>query len=84
MKQDLEDLLGRSATEYGLYFMLFPLGYCAGNLVSSRLSGKVAIITGAGGGLAVEEARGLEGQQDRLLDGERRAAAGPSRPGDDE
>src|SRR5579863_7393616 len=27
----MKDLLGRSATEYGLYFMLFPLGYTTGN-----------------------------------------------------
>jgi MFS transporter, DHA1 family, multidrug resistance protein len=39
----MKDVLGRTATEYGLYFMCFPLGFCSGNLVSSRLSGKVAI-----------------------------------------
>jgi MFS transporter, DHA1 family, multidrug resistance protein len=39
----MKDLLGRTATEYGLYFICFPLGFCAGNLISSRLSGKVAI-----------------------------------------
>ena len=39
----MKDLLGRTATEYGLYFMCFPLGYCSGNLISSRLSGRVAI-----------------------------------------
>ena len=39
----MKDLLGRSATEYGLYFMLFPLGYCTGNLISSQLSGRVQI-----------------------------------------
>jgi MFS transporter, DHA1 family, multidrug resistance protein len=47
-----QDVLGRSATEYGLYFMCFPLGYCLGNLVSSRLSGRVGlekmILTGSG------------------------------------
>jgi len=41
----MKDLLGRSATEYGLYFMCFPLGYCSGNLISSRLSGRIAIET---------------------------------------
>lgn len=41
----MKDVLGRSATEYGLYFMCFPLGYCSGNLISSRLSGRVAIET---------------------------------------
>lgn len=39
----MKDLLHRTATEYGLYFMFFPLGYCSGNLISSRLSGRVAI-----------------------------------------
>jgi len=47
----MKDVLGRSATEYGLYFMCFPLGYCSGNWVSSRLSGRVGIekmiLTGA-------------------------------------
>jgi DHA1 family bicyclomycin/chloramphenicol resistance-like MFS transporter len=41
----MKDLLGRSATEYGLFFMCFPLGYCSGNLTSTRLSGRVAIET---------------------------------------
>lgn len=41
----MKDVLGRSATEYGLYFMCFPIGYCSGNLISSRLSGRVAIET---------------------------------------
>jgi DHA1 family bicyclomycin/chloramphenicol resistance-like MFS transporter len=41
----MKELLGRTATEYGLFFMFFPLGYCTGNLISSRLSGKVAIET---------------------------------------
>ena len=39
----MKDLLGRSATEYGLYFICFPVGYFIGNLVSSRLSGRVGI-----------------------------------------
>jgi DHA1 family bicyclomycin/chloramphenicol resistance-like MFS transporter len=41
----MRDLLGRSATEYGLWFICIPVGYCAGNLVSSRLGGRVAIET---------------------------------------
>ena len=41
----MKDLLGRNATEYGFFFMLFPLGYISGNLISSRLSGRVAIET---------------------------------------
>jgi DHA1 family bicyclomycin/chloramphenicol resistance-like MFS transporter len=39
----MKDVLGRTATEYGLYFMCFPLGYDTGNLVSSRLSRRVAV-----------------------------------------
>ena len=41
----MRDLLGRSATEYGLYFMLFPAGYFTGNMISSRLSGRVPLET---------------------------------------
>ena len=36
-------LLGRSATEYGFNFMFLPIGYCCGNVIASRLSGRVAI-----------------------------------------
>jgi MFS transporter, DHA1 family, multidrug resistance protein len=39
----MKDLLGQSATQYGLYFMLFPVGYMGGNWISSHLSGRVAI-----------------------------------------
>jgi DHA1 family bicyclomycin/chloramphenicol resistance-like MFS transporter len=35
--------LGRPATEFGLYFLFFPIGYWIGNFISSRLSGRVAI-----------------------------------------
>ena len=41
----MKDYLDRPASEYGLYFMLFPAGYWAGNLVTSRLSGRVTIET---------------------------------------
>ena len=41
----MKDVLGRTATEYGLYFMCFPLGFCSGNLISSRLSGRIALET---------------------------------------
>lgn len=37
--------LGRSASEFGSYFALFPLGFFLGNLVCSRLSGRVSIET---------------------------------------
>jgi DHA1 family bicyclomycin/chloramphenicol resistance-like MFS transporter len=39
----MKDYLGRPASEYGLYFLFFPVGYWMGSLVSSRLSGRVAI-----------------------------------------
>ncbi len=41
----MKDLLGQTATQYGLYFLFFPLGYCSGNLISSRLGGRVPIET---------------------------------------
>lgn len=34
----MNDYLERSATEFGAYFMAFPIGYLAGSLLSSRLS----------------------------------------------
>lgn len=37
--------LGRSASEFGSYFTLFPLGYFLGNLVSSRLTKRFSIET---------------------------------------
>ncbi|HLI21898.1 MAG TPA: hypothetical protein VKV32_12310, partial [Stellaceae bacterium] len=39
----MKELLGESGVEYGLYFMLFPLGYMGGNWISSRLSGRAPI-----------------------------------------
>ena len=36
------EVLGKPATEFGLYFMLGPLGYLMGNFLSGRLSGKVS------------------------------------------
>jgi len=36
-------MLGRSATEYGVGFMFMPLAYCCGNIISSRLSGRVSV-----------------------------------------
>lgn len=34
----MKEQLGRPAAEFGLYFLLFPLGYLAGNFVSTRIS----------------------------------------------
>jgi DHA1 family bicyclomycin/chloramphenicol resistance-like MFS transporter len=39
----MRDNLGRSATEYGLFFLAFPIGFSSGNFISSRLSGRVPI-----------------------------------------
>ena len=36
-------VLQRPASEFGLYFMLFPMGFLIGNLISSRLSGRISI-----------------------------------------
>lgn len=37
--------LNRGATEFGLYFLAFPLGYFAGNLLSSRVGNRISIET---------------------------------------
>ncbi|MDA0652273.1 MAG: hypothetical protein O3C49_03230, partial [Proteobacteria bacterium] len=34
------ETLGRPATEFGIYFMLGPIGYMAGTLLAGRLSGR--------------------------------------------
>ena len=39
----MKDYLGRSATEFSMYFLAFPAGYFLGNLASSRLSQRVAL-----------------------------------------
>ncbi len=41
----MKDTLGRSATEYGAWFSLFPIGFLIGSTISSRLSGRVSIET---------------------------------------
>jgi MFS transporter, DHA1 family, multidrug resistance protein len=38
----LKDVLHRSSTEFGLYFLLFPFGLLAGNFISSRIGNRVA------------------------------------------
>ncbi|HEY4135282.1 MAG TPA: multidrug effflux MFS transporter [Alphaproteobacteria bacterium] len=37
--------LGRPATEFGLFFAFCPAGYFAGNLIASRMSGRVRLET---------------------------------------
>jgi DHA1 family bicyclomycin/chloramphenicol resistance-like MFS transporter len=39
----MPEYLHRPATEFGLYFLLFPVGFMIGNLISSRLSHRVSI-----------------------------------------
>lgn len=39
----MKDYLGRSATEFGAYFFLFPIGFFLGNLVSSRMSHRYSV-----------------------------------------
>ncbi len=41
----MQDYLGRSATEFGLYFLMMPAGFVFGNLVSSRLAGRLPVET---------------------------------------
>jgi DHA1 family bicyclomycin/chloramphenicol resistance-like MFS transporter len=41
----MTELLHRPATEFGLYFLLFPLGFFAGNFISTRLGGRVSTET---------------------------------------
>jgi DHA1 family bicyclomycin/chloramphenicol resistance-like MFS transporter len=41
----MTELLHRPATEFGLYFLLFPIGFFTGNLISSRVGNRVSIET---------------------------------------
>lgn len=41
----MTDYLHRPASEYGFYFMMFPIGYWTGTVISTRLSGRVPIET---------------------------------------
>jgi MFS transporter, DHA1 family, multidrug resistance protein len=37
----MKELLARPSAEFGIYFLMFPFGFLTGNLISSRLSGRV-------------------------------------------
>ena len=37
------NILGRPVTEYGLYFMVVPLGFIAGNFIAARISESVGV-----------------------------------------
>lgn len=39
----MNEQLGRPASEYGMYFVCFPLGFLSGNIISSRIAGRVGI-----------------------------------------
>jgi DHA1 family bicyclomycin/chloramphenicol resistance-like MFS transporter len=41
----MQEVLGRPSTEFGLYFLLFPIGYFIGNLASSRVGNRVSTET---------------------------------------
>ena len=38
----LRDVLLRPSTEFGLYFLLFPVGFLAGNFITSRVAHRIA------------------------------------------
>src|SRR5690606_7852305 len=38
----MTDLLHRPATEFGLWFLLFPIGFFVGNVVSSRVGSRIS------------------------------------------
>jgi DHA1 family bicyclomycin/chloramphenicol resistance-like MFS transporter len=38
----LKEMLHRPSTEFGVYFLLFPLGFLAGNFITSRIGNRVA------------------------------------------
>jgi DHA1 family bicyclomycin/chloramphenicol resistance-like MFS transporter len=38
----LKDMLHRPSTEFGFYFLLFPLGFLFGNFITSRIGNRVA------------------------------------------
>ena len=41
----MKDYLGRSASEFGAFFMLFPCGFLTGNFLSSKLSQRFSVET---------------------------------------
>jgi DHA1 family bicyclomycin/chloramphenicol resistance-like MFS transporter len=47
----MKEFLDRPATEFGLYFLIFPVGFLCGNFITTRLGGRVAtenmVLTGS-------------------------------------
>ena len=41
----MTELLHRPATEFGLYFLLFPLGFFTGNFISTRIGNRISTET---------------------------------------
>jgi DHA1 family bicyclomycin/chloramphenicol resistance-like MFS transporter len=41
----MTELLKRPATEFGLYFLLFPMGFFLGNLISTRIGNRLSTET---------------------------------------
>jgi DHA1 family bicyclomycin/chloramphenicol resistance-like MFS transporter len=41
----MTELLHRPATEFGLYFLLFPIGFFTGNLISTRVGNRISTET---------------------------------------
>jgi DHA1 family bicyclomycin/chloramphenicol resistance-like MFS transporter len=39
----MQEYLQRPASEFGIYFLMFATGYCLGNWIASRMSGRVRI-----------------------------------------
>jgi DHA1 family bicyclomycin/chloramphenicol resistance-like MFS transporter len=64
----MKDYLGRSATEFGTYFIAFPLGFFLGNLASSRMSQHFAIETMVFAGSLINAAA-ITGQSISILSG---------------
>ena len=59
----MTELLHRPATEFGLYFFLFPMGFFLGNLISSRVGNRVStetmVLVGSALALAAVTAQGV-------------------------
>ena len=41
----MTELLHRPATEFGVYFLLFPIGFFTGNLISTRIGNRISTET---------------------------------------
>ena len=59
----MTELLHRPATEFGLYFLLFPIGFFTGNFISTRIGNRVStetmMLAGSAAGLGERVGAGL-------------------------